>query len=185
MGLDMYVFKAHPPKDDPNVVYKYKEMLDKGYSIFPDEDIEDESVRILKEYAVPFNLSVEKFDLKKISATYRLKNNIRISNVSNNGTVFTDGNKEVTIKEDELKNFIYEEEEVFWLMELEEVGYWRKEYELQNQIYEMFKKDGIEIENCGYYKLDKNKIYEIDKYNNGEQGLIYHIDDDLFYHEWY
>ena len=76
MGLDMYVFKAHPPKDDPNVVYKYKEMLDKGYSIFPDEDIEDESVRILKEYAVPFNLSVKKFDLKKISATYHLKNNI-------------------------------------------------------------------------------------------------------------
>lgn len=185
MGLDMYVFKAKPPIDDPNVVYKYKEMMDKGYTIISEEDIDDEIVKVLKDYAVPFTLSIEKYDYKKMSAVYGLKGQVRLSNCGTDGTTFTDGRKDVHFKDDELKDFIYETEEVFWLMSLEEVGYWRKHYALQDAIHELFQKDSIVVENCGYYKLDVAKIYAISDFENGEHGLVHHIDDDLFYHEWY
>lgn len=185
MGLDMYVFRARPPEDDPNVVYEYKEMMEKNYTIIAEGDINNSIVKVLKDYAVPYTLSVEKYDYKKMSAVYGLKGQIRLANCGTDGTTFTDGKKQVRFKDDELNDFIYKTNEVFWLLNLDEVGYWRKHYELQDAIHEMFLKDGVAVENCGYYKLDTAKIYAINDFEDGKQGLVHYIDDDLFYHEWY
>ena len=65
-----------------------------------------------------------------------------------------------------------------YAVELQRVAYWRKDYDLEDRIYEQLDR---EIENCGYYLVTNKDLEELD--------LLDIIDcepnDDIFYHEWY
>jgi len=75
------------------------------------------------------------------------------------------------------------------IFKCEEVGYWRKAYELQENIHYLCDKE--EIENCGWYRCNRKMIDAMRTIHEGcgklNQEII--IDDILgghiFYHEWY
>ena len=77
------------------------------------------------------------------------------------------------------------EEKEFLVIRLEEIAYWRKDYELSDKIYAAAER---EIENCGFYQCNEDMIEAfIDCWNCGDTKIS--IEDiwkePVFYHEWY
>ena len=73
------------------------------------------------------------------------------------------------------------------MIRLENINYWRKDYELQDYISQMFDYD---IQNCEYKKLNIDQVYQIMDYDESNQRMASAIEDETedcayFYVEWY
>lgn len=76
-------------------------------------------------------------------------------------------------------------EKDFLVVRLEEVAYWRKNYDLSDQIYAATEKV---IDNCGFYQCNDDMVEAlIDNWDCGDTKIS--LDDvwkePVFYHEWY
>lgn len=86
----------------------------------------------------------------------------------------------VSLTDDELKPYTYDQPTDYYICRGKEVYYMRKEYEVQDSIYELY--DGT-IENCGYHHMSENMIDVVNECAG--KKVLDPTATNLFYHEWY
>ena len=91
----------------------------------------------------------------------------------------------VRLTQTEYESYLYEAEAEVWVFKMSEVGYWRKAYDLQDEIHEEF---NGQVENCGYYKCHPSTMLKINFYQTDHDLNVFEplSDDECYvYHEWY
>lgn len=191
MGLDMWVYGIKDiTKDDiPDKMTEdwYEEH---GYNTiieYDDDNEFDVMFHDLFDYSVIRNVEYTEVDFDKVKKDYGIKPEASISMMCGDGTIgFSHGKyyKEINLsdtKKYEVK--IYRKSLIY---KSEELAYWRKEYNLQQLIYDNY--DG-DVYNCGFHKLDDDLIKKINKYlkrnDMNKQGINDPDYDVKMYHEWY
>lgn len=94
-----------------------------------------------------------------------------------------DGNHEtisISLSEEQLKKYRYEKTVDSYICRRKEVYYMRKEYEVQDSIYELY--DGA-IENCGYHHMSEDMIHAVNECAG--KKVLDPAATNLFYYEWY
>lgn len=194
MGLDMYAY--HIRKASEEDIKKLKES-----DIYPDEatpfsngfgllhaDTDTEDLACLAEKVklkVPY---LDEDKVKKYSGIPK-DGNLVCQVIERDGTqkrtysfAGPDGKwKEGIVKltpEIQKKLTAYDEEE-FYPVDISAVGYWRKAYDLQDKIYELYQAEtGKSIENCGYHRCSQEMLDALGIEEMPDEGAV-------FYHEWY
>ncbi len=187
MGLDMYVYKASKPVElRTDIVYNYNTIRDKGYSLYEALDVEGEAwFADLMPFCVKIRCVAQYYDIPRIAEVYDLGENAHWSGFGPNGLYFIGSNKEVTIPDEEVEQYCVEHEREWYAVCIEEVAYWRKHYELQTEIHNLYKNKGVTIENCGYYLLDETALNIIKELSHTDNQLELYNANTLLYHEWY
>ena len=195
MGLDMYAFKIRKITDEEKEVLEASMPKSHPDDIFlfpvPEQGTENyEMLKDLKEYATTMNLPQTYINMAKI----REDNNIPEEAVIG-GTIygaksitydfyFGKGNassRSVELTREEIEeNYLFDQQEDFWVVHAEECGYWRKHYRLEDDLYELY--DGT-IYNCGYHKCNEKMLALL----ADDGGICTYTDEGeaIFYHEWY
>lgn len=198
MGLDMWIFRITQLTEDD------KKKVDNGdvseYTEFFLSDVENEGLyRHIKDLLYIKTKNTEYWDYDKIKKFFNIPEDAKcvLSSSSSDGSftwhfVVPNRNSENTysinsedIPKDKEKELKSTKEEIVGYAKEQEIGYWRKDYKLQNKMYENC---DYPIENCGYYPLnaDMRKILLKDRKNIfAKQDLEDRPGSRVFYHEWY
>lgn len=196
MGLDMWIYgiKEINEKDIPENVTE--EWLDNNYysyvEQYEDDDEFDKMYHDLYDYSIMKNVIFTDTDYDKIKKDYKLPKNALVAGWRSDGTIiFQYGKygglrKEVTISNEELKKYDKQVIRKALIYKYDELAYWRKEYDLQDLIYNEY---NGEIYNCGFHKIDDELMKKINKYLKSRKMDKQSINDDGYivkmYHEWY
>jgi hypothetical protein len=189
MGLDQYIFRVKKPNLEDRV-YTHEELgnlcLHSAY--LKDVAEAPELIEQLIPYAVVRNVEAQFINKAKIIEDYNLPDNAYISYMSSVEVKYrgkdNDGNDiSVTIDYNEIeKKYIATEILPCYVWDAEEIQYWRKEYDLQDWIYQNINN----VQNTGYYILNAEMIRELNSLF--DEHLPKEDPDDesaLFYWEWY
>lgn len=197
MGLDMYMRKATKPNLNARKVYDHAELEKEDYTIFesnPDGSLPN-YLKDLSPFMVKLRCIAEYFDCDKIGETFGFSDRPHWSGFGPDGIYFSgkdaeDNYKSVTIPRENIQNFTYKKKSIFYVTKLDEVGYWRKEYDLDEKLTRhFFHSRGVVVENCGYYRMTKAAMRIVENYTkkHGTEPVDYQPEDirSLFYHNWY
>ncbi len=187
MGLDMYIYKAKKPMLVENTVYEEAEMNKAGFMLLSEDEMNTPAFEALKSFAVKVNIMMQELNKEKIRADFDMGENMYESMFCGDNVTFRDGDKQCTISTKELKEkYMQSVDRMLYAVELTQIAYWRKEYDLQSQIYEAFEEQDIYVENCGFYALDDEIAKMICEHDEMQAPAIQDEDvETLFYHEWY
>lgn len=195
MRLDMYLYKAKRPKYLPDEEFVTKDWLEeKGFYY-----ILKENVGHLEEALLPYckedDVMIKMINIRqiiidnggdpdtcKLYLRYQVGNKIGYKICSGNEVL-----KEIELTMEELKTrYEYESLEDVYVIGLEKVAYWRKEYDLQDYIYRIIDSS---IDNCEYKKLSMDQVLDILDYDDSgvDTDCIEDETEDCayFYLEWY
>ena len=194
MGLDMYAVRIRKPSDDEiKKIEESKETPDDFISVLA-EDIDSDAFKDLKKYAKKVAVVTQYINMKKIREDNHIDDEAHIvcECLSAEGVKWTFGangrHQDVSLTQKEIEeNYIIEEPEERFVVHCEPIGYWRKEYKLQDKLYDLY--PGT-IDNLGYHKCTPEMIDAMKEYAYDDEpyvGLNDKINDDdiIFYHEWY
>lgn len=96
---------------------------------------------------------------------------------------------EIDVTNEEYNKYSYEEVEDYYVCKKEEIYYWRKNYELQDKLYEAAVENGDQILNCGWHKCNEEMIMDIQNAISQEDNmrLVLNLPESeaYVYHEWY
>ena len=96
---------------------------------------------------------------------------------------------EIDVTDEEYNKYSYEEVEDYYVCKKEEIYYWRKNYELQDKLYEAAEENGDQILNCGWHKCNEEMIMDIQDAISQEDNmrLVLNLSESeaYVYHEWY
>ena len=193
MGLDMYIMEAEKISAETAKGLKtiddcYKHELIVMSKKHYEEN--DEMMSDLLPFFTEVEILVHKTDHERFRKDYKIPDNYHQTGFSNGHNLhFTYSNEDhsdeikIEIPENEYTDkYIYQIPEKCYVAKLQEIEYWRKHYDLQDLIYEMYHEyTGKYVDNCGFYRLTKEMIEEI----NYEFDENLPCSDDLYYHEWY
>lgn len=199
MGLDMYAFKIS------KLTERQKKMVDgklasKVLSLVPNLEIfriSDEycsDVENISQFLDKITLVSEYIDMGKIRNDYKIPKSASIcvsdSNLKRCSWVFSakDYKKTVTISREKIeKEYTISEAEEYYVCKMKEVGYWRKDYDLEHFISQyMMNHLDIGIKNCGYYIMPKDLIQKlVDDKQLKPSCLNCTSDKAIVYHESY
>ena len=192
MGLDMWMYgikdisNEEVPDGMPESWYN-----ENGYKIitYYDNDSDFENMFYdMYDYSVVKNVEYTETDFEKVKKDYHINKKANISFWGNNVIGFSYGNyyKEIEISQDELDKY---DKKVFrkaLIFKGDELAYWRKEYDLQDLIYNEYYG---QIYNCGFHKLDNEMMRKINRYLRVRNMSKQSINNDGYiakmYHEWY
>lgn len=197
MGLDMYCYRVSRLNEKDLETIKnlqYESEYDKyGFSLFnrPSEhDIDGISqLSDLSPYVNTVMVKEEFIDLSKMKTDFDIPDDADIVGESYGdkyGFIFSNNlgfRVGLEFTDEEFKRYIYEEEVECYVCKMDEVAYWRKNYDLQNEMHRLSNSD---ILNCGYYILNED-MYEAMIRDGGLDSSENFEDENsaLFYHEWY
>lgn len=197
MGLDMYMRKAIKPDLNARKVYTHEELEKQGYDLFeaePDGSLAG-YLKDLRPFMVKLRCIAEYFDCEKIGETFGFAGRPHWGGFGPDGIYFSgkdaeDNYKSVTIPRENIQEFTYQKKNIFYVTQLQEVGYWRKHYELDDKLTKHFMSArGVVVENCGYYRMTKAAMRIVENYTKkyGTEPVDYNPEDirSLFYHNWY
>ena len=186
MGLDMFLFKAEAPTLNPNIPYDY-DYLSQLYDCFNDEDMQSDAMCALKEIAIPYTVRDKKIDLDAVQRCFATGANPHIISIMGDTAKISSDNGIVSVSKDVLEQKCYRPyEHQVWAVHFERVAYWRKEYDLQEMIYDSFEQEGILVENCGFYPLSISQVVTVCQQDPTQAREIMKCEaGTLFYHEWY
>lgn len=199
MGLDMWIYgiKDIDEKDIPeNVTAKW--LDDNGYSYVQQYEDDDEFYKMyhdLYDYSVMKDVIFTVTDFDKVKKDYKISENAIFAGLSSNGTVRTvffeygkyhRTQKSVALSQEEWNKYDKQVIRKALIYKYDELAYWRKEYDLQDLIYN---ECNGEIYNCGFHKIDHELMKKINKYLKSRKMDKQSINDDGYivkmYHEWY
>ena len=128
-------------------------------------------------------------DIEKIKEDYNVNKDAHISIFNSDGVIeFSCGEyrKQVKISKDDLNKYdkkVFRETIVF---KGDELAYWRKEYDLQDLIYNEY---CGQVYNCGFHEIDDEMMRKINRYLRVRNMDKQSINNDGYiakmYHEWY
>ena len=190
MGLDQFVVKVKKPLLNKRQ-YTSKELSSHGLNYVSVSNFESK-ISLYEEllpYVSKTNVECEFYDVDKMIADYNLPNDSYIwcrwgnGNIIMRGSTYKGERVDCHFSNAEVKEkYIYTKIEPYYCWEEEEVQYWRKNYDLQDWMYENI--DGVN--NCGYSVLDLDAISEINDLFDADLPAVKPTEARaLFYHEWY
>ena len=189
--------KATKPTLNARKVYAHEELSEQGYELFAAES--DGSLpgylKDLRPFMVKLRCIAEYFDCDKIGETFGFSERPHWSGFGPDGIYFsgrsaTEDHKSVTIPRENIHEFTYKKKNIFYVTKLQEVGYWRKQYALDDKLTKHFMSSrGVVVENCGYYRMTKAAMRIVENYTKkyDTEPVDYNPDEirSLFYHNWY
>ena len=200
MGLDMFAFKIRKVTAEELASINSYEDVRNGLNAISVADFNDnpEMFNDLGPYVTKKALSTSYINYDKIREDFGIPEKAHCvgERYSAEGWSFSyrweDGeekqNKKVSISAESKDEYLITKDTDFFLFHCTDVGYWRKDYELQDEIYDGFHFAGTEVENCGYYKVNDD-VFELIRDDLSEEGVDAYLSEDadtgLFYHEWY
>ena len=191
MGLDMYCMRAR--KLTESEVNKVNGLdLDKiPYRVIIKDKEYEENKNLyenLKDYLTPVKCKTSYWDVDKIKKDFKIPKTAYLFGVSyrNDDTVFSFAwkrkeekkYKDVAIRDEDKDNYTKSGLEDTFVVDTKEIGYWRKAYNLQDEIHDACDE---RIYNCGYYKVNDKMLKAMQR----TEKLIGETKDDLFYMESY
>ena len=203
MGLDMYIWRMKKvSKEEAKRMNGRKvDEIENMYSIFhiPESEENSPAVKAVIPYCQKIKAIQSYVDTDKIVKDNGIQEECYLGMTSylGNGvnyTFYSSNRNEkllaVTYSWDELnKKYTYEKvEDIYITHKLQEAGYWRKKYELDDAISNACAYD---IKNCGYYRLTDKMLNAIRKYDRAGYTSLRATkdtlgeDEGLFYHIWY
>ena len=192
MGLDMWMYgikdisEENIPDSMPESWYE-----ENGYKLitrYENDNDFDEMFHDMFEYSVERNVEYGETDYDKIKEDYGIKKEADISYFGGNTIGFSckDYYKQIDISQDEWNSY---DKKVFhkaFIFKGDELAYWRKEYDLQDLIYNEY---NGQIHNCGFHRLTKKMMTKINRYLKSRDMSKQNINDEEYvakmYHEWY
>lgn len=196
MGLDMYLYRLSKPRPPVDTLNKmtYDTLTDKGYMVFVDGEEFPANFEAIKPYAKRVNIEARYINFEQIKKDFDIPDDAFIvgESYSNEEVGYTfhlphDDSQHITIPYEEYeKKYIFPKRTDAWCIKAEHIAYWRKNYNLENAIYDAC---DTSIENCGFYPLNSDmwdvicrhdpSVYErIKEYRDKTSGCV-------CYHEWY
>ena len=193
MGLDMWMYgiKDISGEEIPDGMPQewYEEHDYKMIEHYEDDNDFDNMFHDMYDYSVIRNVEYTETDFEKIKEDYNVNKDAYVSMLGSGGVIgFSRGNyyKEVKISEDELNKYdkkVFREALVY---KADELAYWRKEYDLQDLIYNEYYG---QIYNCGFHSLNDEMMRKINRYLRVRNMSKQSINNDGYiakmYHEWY
>ncbi len=190
MGLDMFMYKAEKPQLNPQKRYTHASLEKEGFVIFEAKEELPDKLLDLKRFLVKVTVPAQYYNVEKIQKDFNLHEVPHWSGFGPDGYYFSSSHpedKSVTIPDQDMPQYLVTRDGTFWITKLTEVGYWRKEYDLQDKIHTLYKRQLIR--NCGYYRLTKAQLTSIDAFCRKHDLEIFEWEPEdvgsLFYHEWY
>ena len=208
MGLDMYLYAVSKLEKEEAEKYNgrpIEELYDSDISAVLTKIDEDDtgSFDSIKPYLTKARMIDMIIDIDRIIAENQIPDDAYVSGRTDTQEyvelIFRNDNryrKDVRISREKLleEYVIYPETDVY-LYRKREIHYWGKYFGLQDFIYDMLKNDdGIDVQNCGYYRLSDEQIEKINGYlkdhprGNGRIDRIQERnteDEAIIYWEWY
>lgn len=193
MGLDMWIYGIKDILNDgipDNMPESWYEENEYNIIRIDEEDNEfDDMFKDLYNYSVIRNVIYTEIDWNKLMKDYEIDKNARLSGWSSDGRIgFSCKNyyKEITVTQHELKKYNIDVTAKILVYKADELAYWRKEYDLQNLIYNEY---CGQIYNCGFHEIDNEMMRKINRYLRVRDMSKQSINDDGYvakmYHEWY
>lgn len=198
MGLDMFVFRARRPTVDASLIYDSQNTP--GNLTMEEKDINLSAYQQLKPYCEKIRILRHDINYEKIAKDNDLKK-VRLVYQCSDFCLFEDDEIEEDLaktyisianhdyteyisisKEDIDEKYDISKEDVVYVTELEEILYWRKEFEVQDWFHYSLR---TRVENTGFYILDEEIINKYNKKYKDNQLPEPTKDTALFYHEWY
>lgn len=192
MGLDMYVFRITNPKLEYRL-YSSDELASLSLTTCTVRDIDlmEEATRQLLPYVSKIQVINDYYNVEQIIKDYNLPGDSYIGMYSSDGIKVGGKDKDgkyvsVNVSPEEIENkYTLTELEDAYAWKSEEVAYWRKHYSLQERFYDLIG----DVENCGYYKLDRLLIEQLrEEFREDVEDIPLEDSTEesaLFYHEWY
>lgn len=192
MGLDMWMYgikditKDDIPDGMPESWYE-----DNGYKLIVIDYEDDEFNKMyndLLKYAVTRNVIYIETDYNKLKKDYGIDEEMHLCYWGNNkmGFSYREFYKEIELTHEELDKYDINVARESLVFKGDELAYWRKEYNLQDLIYENYNGD---IYNCGFHELDDELMKKINRYLKRNEMNRQNINDidyvTKMYHEWY
>lgn len=193
MGLDMWMYGIKDISNDEipdNMPESW--YIDNGYSLINKyENDEDEFDRLfydMYKYSVARTVIYTITDFDKIKKDYGINEKAYLCFMGHNKLGFQYGKsyKEIIIKQDKLDKYDTEITREALVYKADELAYWRKEYDLQDLIYNEYYG---QICNCGFHEIDDEMMRKINRYLRVRNMDKQSINNDGYiakmYHEWY
>lgn len=205
MGLDMYAYRCRKATEA-----EVKNLIETGRTgngvFFIKKKDFEEDYEMYKDLESLFTevsyIDQSDLDMKKIMEAYNIPENATIGMIGykkdsidlafnwkyKNGRY---GRREISIPRSQLDKYGMTEPYDGYMWIGEEVGYWRKAYDLQDEIYDAY--DGG-IVNCGFHWCNEDMIramLDYDERGDDEEkwghtdGSFDEGSEDIYYHEWY
>lgn len=194
MGLDMYLHKVRKlnEKEIKSIIGKtIDEALDVNYDIAiwrADEKMDSnllpyscvvklkadvlEEDRLMKENGIPNDAVVGGYEIgeDEIELSFKYKENDELKH------------KDVKLSRKEFEGYFHYDEQDCYVCFMEEIGYWRKDYDLRDEIHYMLG----EVDNCQYKKVTEELRDYLEKTEEQFGGELKCGEDEaFFYYEWY
>lgn len=200
MGLDMWVYRASRISDKELAAIEglsMEDMWEKDIHTFILSDITKEEEPMYADI-IPLcritTIDVSYWNVAKIKEDLGINPDADayISYIS-----YKDGGVDIglsIIGEEKIKylrginseDYTLHKQEKTYVVKMKELAYWRKNYELQQALYDdYFSGIGHSIINCGYHKLNRTMFNDIIRMDGQKQLKGKRYTDKLFYHEWY
>ena len=196
MGLDMYLYKFTKPETSAQELSKmtYEELQQNDYHVFSKYGELPDNFQAIMPFTIETDVEAEYVDFDAVKKHYHIPDDARCVGESYSsqeiGYTFCISEKEhkhIDIPMKEFKSkFLVTRRTPIYCIQSEQVGYWRKNYELQDSLTEAC---NIPIDNCGYYPLNTDmwKVLEKMDPKTYEKIKDYRHDPDciIAYLEWY
>lgn len=197
MGLDMYLYKFSKPRKTVEELNKKSadDLRNAGYFVFFKEDSElPANFDAIRHLALEVNVDANYINFKKIREDFHIPEDAYVVGESYSsdkiGYSFefpSHEHKHIDIPTDEFEaKYIFTQKSPAYCIEGEQVGYWRKHYDLEDAFYAACDTD---IENCGYYPFNDQMWDVLQQYDEEQYANVkdYRNDPDcvICYHEWY
>lgn len=209
MGLDQYIYKVTriSDKELESIMLKNHRDFRDEYTIIGEgmtfDNITPDLMGLIP-YIREIQYYQNAYDIDKIKADNGVSESSIYGSVCfGNGGIawdffepghgsFFDTRKKVFVSADDLDNkYIITQLEHAFVAKLGEVCYWRKNYILQDAVYDTCK---VEIEDCGFYEITEEMLEAI-RYSCGSREMYARLvaerkcmditQSNLFYYEWY
>ncbi len=207
MGLDMWMYEVKKMTKKEIAMLNnmsYKEISDlPDFSYYIKEEVDqknEEFIEDLLPYTITVPVNIKYCDLEKVKREHNIPDDYYLFRASYRNTAdieyeygSSDYRKKkiiVNFTNEEFENYIVNKPRHLIVYKQKEVAYWRKFYELQEKIYDMyFEETTKEIQNCGMHSLSDDMLNEISKmcrkYGYKFRKPRWTKSNAFFYQEWY
>lgn len=169
MGLDMNICKIKKISDDEIQSGRYnytKPYSYPGFIYIPKNDYDDDSEMYHDIFPLlqKVSLAVERldYDLIKIDNEIPKEQNFYSLSYGPDGTTLRFKTKEVYVSESERPKYTKYSFEEYYIAEYKELSYWRKDYDLQDELYAMYSafSERIRLVLSDYHTFGPSRIRE-------------------------
>lgn len=163
MGLDMYLDRIKKVSENKLNFLNGTDLNDlvEPYIAFEKDSAKESSYNSLIPFSSIVNLTEEVIDFDKIKADYGIDPDANVTGesfIDDKICVSFSDNSQVTLTDTEIYlKYTVKKNNAFYVVESEEIGYWRK----ANQVHGWFDENFDGVQNCVYYLVTEEQLEDL------------------------